>query len=101
MTSNNINIQSAISYITSNEVVYQKAYSLIDVSNQDTPEQQKEIIDLLSNHDDNVQFIVRENLFGTPFEDLAQLSTEKDALILVGDEALICIPNKDAKLICK
>jgi len=81
-----------IDYITSNEVVYQKAYALIDVSNQNNPEQQAELTALINECEDDLTLDVRENLFGTPYEELAQLSSEEDALILIGEQALMCVP---------
>lgn len=90
-----INRQALIDYITNNEVVYQKAYALIDVSNQNNPEQQNELSAIIHDCEEELTLDVRENMLGTPFEELAEWSNENDSLILIEDKVLMCIPNKD------
>lgn len=87
-----------IDYITNNEVMYQKAYSLIEVSNHTNTKQQSELLDLINKYDE-LTIEIRTNMQGTPYEELVQWSNENDILILIGEHALMCIPKKDLIMI--
>lgn len=95
-----IDKQKLVNYLKENKVVWQFYDGLIDAIEELNSQSHHQLVSVVQNC--NIIEIVGSNkLFGTPFEELAQWSTEEDALILLGDEALLCIPKKDVQLICK
>lgn len=96
-----INKDALLQYITNKEVIYQEAYDLINISNASNHEDQEKLMTFVKDSEGELTFEKRESLFGTPYEDLSTWSNENDVLVLVGEQALLCIPKKDVTLLCK
>jgi hypothetical protein len=88
-----------ISYINTNEVVYQMADELVEVLHSDETKQKK---DLISNVDASSCISIGTDmgkLIEMGFDELVNWSNSNDYLICVDDYLLLCIPKSDIALL--
>lgn len=98
-------IEKLRQFVESNEVVYQEFENVIEISNDQNPQNRKALLDCFK-HVSSVEVYQKGSAFiHEPFEELDKWATDEDLLFLlelIG--VLICIPRKVAieqKLISK
>jgi len=88
-----------ISYINTNEVVYQMADELVEVLPNDDTIQKDRLNQVIEECAQISVDIEQEKLIDMGFEELVGWSNSNDYLIRVDDTLLICIPKKDIYLL--
>ena len=88
-----------ISYINTNEVVYQMADELVEVLPYDDTIQKDRLNQVIEECALISVDIEQEKLIDMGFEELVGWSNSNDYLIRVDDTLLICIPKKDIYLL--
>lgn len=95
MASNQASIDNLILYISSNEVVYQAFGEIVEISNDENPENRNVLLEYLSKANNADVYQKGDSFIHEPFEDIDNWATKDDYLFLlqiIG--VVICIPKK-------
>ena len=88
-----------ISYIDTNEVVYQMADELVEVLHKDESNQKNRLNSIVDASSSISIGTDMENIIEMGFDELVNWSNSNDYLICVDDFLILCIPKSDIALL--